>query len=145
MLSGTQWHCQEPAEHVGHLPTAAIFVSFAYLRNFRSNSEKDQDLQTLPGRAQTRLGLSFILQVMFKMGSARGALSVFLHIVLPSSCHFWLESGWAELDLSIVKHILLSALISREKEKEDKKYTQQSCHHQKTPTKTHQPSIYGVA
>lgn len=116
------------------LPTA-IFVNFAYLRNFRGNAEKGWELETLPGKAQTHLGLSFILQVMFKMESARDAVSVFLYFVFPSSRRFWLESGRAELDLSILKHIALSALISREKEKEDKKKknTKQSCHHQKKP------------
>lgn len=115
------------------LPTAAIFVNFAYLRNFRGNTEKGRDLQTLPGKAQTCLGLSFILKVMFKMELARDAVSAsaFLGFTFPSSCHLWLESGWAELDLSILKHIALSAQISREK---DKRKTKQTNNNQKITT-----------
>lgn len=84
---------------------------------------------------------------MFKMESARDAVSVFLYFVFPSSRRFWLESGRAELDLSILKHIALSALISREKEKEDKKkkIPNNPAITKKNPTITHQPSIYGVA
>lgn len=84
---------------------------------------------------------------MFKMESARGAVSVFLYFVFPSSRRFWLESGRAELDLSVLKHIALSALISREKEKEDKKkkIPNNPAITKKNPTITHQPSIYGVA
>lgn len=62
-------------------------------------------------------GGGFILQVIFKMESASNTIlvSAFLHLLFPTSCHFCLETEQSELDISIMKHIALSAWSAGEK------------------------------